>query len=644
MRKLLMSLLMFVGIAGVANAQPFCPGVAPWVFTDVQASDSFCTYVTWMAQNNVTLGCQTIDANNRLYCPDDLVTRKQMAAFMNRQADAVMPLTCAAGQVMKWSGTAWACANDATGGGSGTVTSVLAGTGLQASPNPIVGVGSINLAPSYQLPQVCTNGQVAKWNGSAWACGNDIDTDTNSGGTVIQVATGPGLTGGPINTSGTIGIDSTYLQRRVAATCTAGSSIRAISESGAVTCEIDDTGVAVNAFAQNGNSFGVDAVLGTTDNNALDIRVNDTRVMRYQPDAISPNVIGGHLGNYVGVDVRGATIAGGGVAVNGEPAWNFEGPNRVTDIYGSIGGGYNNQAGDNAGPITDAAFAVVGGGWGNVSGGNSSVVAGGDHNGVYVGMGTVGGGNNNYVTSTGYAGTVAGGRRNYAQGYYSTIPGGFWNTAAADYSFAAGFNAKANHPGAFVWSDFNFFDFTSSANNEFAVRATGGMRVALAIDAITGLPTWTCSVVSGGSWACSSDRNLKQNLRKLEGQEVLSRVASMPIYAWNPKGQNSHLLHYGPTAQDFHAAFGLGDSPLRIAQQDADGVALAAIQGVNEKLDQREAALRREIDAKTAEVAELKRQIAELRSAQQAEVAELRRAVEILMARTAAEGQLAAAR
>ena len=62
---------------------------------------------------------------------------------MNRLGDSLFPLTCAAGQVMKWDGLQWACANDAIGGGGGggTVTSVAAGTGLQGSPNPITGAG-----------------------------------------------------------------------------------------------------------------------------------------------------------------------------------------------------------------------------------------------------------------------------------------------------------------------------------------------------------------------------------------------------------------------------------------------------------------------------------------------------------------------
>ena len=88
MRKpLLLAIFLFVCVASPARAQ-FCPGVSPWVFDDVAASDPFCSYITWMAENGITLGCVTIDANHRLYCPNAAVTRAAMAAFMNRLGDA----------------------------------------------------------------------------------------------------------------------------------------------------------------------------------------------------------------------------------------------------------------------------------------------------------------------------------------------------------------------------------------------------------------------------------------------------------------------------------------------------------------------------------------------------------------------------
>ena len=54
-------------------------------------------------------------------------------------------------------------------------------------------------------------------------------------------------------------------------------------------------------------------------------------------------------------------------------------------------------------------------------------------------------------------------------------------------------------------------------------------------------------------------------------------------------------------AQDFHAAFGVGLDDKHIATVDADGVALAAIQGLNQKLEQKE-----------TEITELKQRLAKL--------------------------------
>ncbi|RME90510.1 MAG: hypothetical protein D6766_13150, partial [Verrucomicrobia bacterium] len=74
-------------------------------------------------------------------------------------------------------------------------------------------------------------------------------------------------------------------------------------------------------------------------------------------------------------------------------------------------------------------------------------------------------------------------------------------------------------------------------------------------------------------------------------------------------------------AQDFHAAFGLGTDDRHIATVDADGVALAAIQGLNQKLEtrmQKAAAQRRrletELKQKDAQIARLEREVAELKA------------------------------
>ena len=67
----------------------------------------------------------------------------------------------------------------------------------------------------------------------------------------------------------------------------------------------------------------------------------------------------------------------------------------------------------------------------------------------------------------------------------------------------------------------------------------------------------------------------------------------MPIQEWNYKTDPTDVRHIGPTSQDFQAAFELnGDDETNISSVDAQGIALAAIQGLNEKLNAENAQLR----------------------------------------------------
>jgi hypothetical protein len=152
--------------------------------------------------------------------------------------------------------------------------------------------------------------------------------------------------------------------------------------------------------------------LGTSDNKALELKVNGDRAFRLEPNGTSPNLVGGHRTNEVRSGVHGATIGGGGA--NGSEQV-------VTDNYGTVGGGRQNRAGDNDGVLTDAAYATVAGGWLNVASNVST---------------TVGGGNGN-VASGQYA-TVAGGGGNEATGYGASVGGGLGNRATATFATVAG--------------------------------------------------------------------------------------------------------------------------------------------------------------------------------------------------------------
>jgi hypothetical protein len=111
----------------------------------------------------------------------------------------------------------------------------------------------------------------------------------------------------------------------------------------------------------------------------------------------------------------------------------------------------------------------------------------------------------------------------------------------------------------------------------------------------------------GTSFNPSSDRDAKENIRPIDSRQVLEKVVSMPISEWNFK-QDTAATHIGPMAQDFHAAFGLGKDNKHIATVDADGVALAAIQGLNQKVEEQRA----ELKQKQTEITELKERLEKL--------------------------------
>ena len=106
--------------------------------------------------------------------------------------------------------------------------------------------------------------------------------------------------------------------------------------------------------------------------------------------------------------------------------------------------------------------------------------------------------------------------------------------------------------------------------------------------------------VSATSFINSSDRNLKEGFRPVDVQEVLEAVATLPIQRWNFK--DIQTPHIGPMAQDFSAAFKVGPDDKHIDTLDANGVALAAIQGLNNKLAE-------ELKQKQTEIMELRQRL-----------------------------------
>jgi hypothetical protein len=199
----------------------------------------------------------------------------------------------------------------------------------------------------------------------------------------------------------------------------------------------------------------------------------------------------------------------------------------------------------------------------------------------------IGGGVNNRASD--FYATVAGGGSNAATGWGATIAGGVGNMASGTVSFAAGTSARAEHPGAFVWADHLRLPFASTAPNQFSARVTGGARFVTAVDEAGTALTGPALPAGAGGWAAHSDRAAKRDLKPVDAKDVSERVAALPLYTWGYKGQDAAVKHMGPTAQDFRAAFGLGEDERYIGMVDADGVSLAAIQGLHLMLKERDA-------------------------------------------------------
>jgi Chaperone of endosialidase len=409
-------------------------------------------------------------------------------------------------------------------------------------------------------------------------------------------------------------LDSAALQKRVSGTCGAGSAVKSVNADGTVVCEPVGGGGVWSLTGNSGTTPGTN-FLGTSDNTAFELKVNAQRALRIEPDATSPNLIGGFSGNSVAATHLGSVVSGGGAS---------GAANHVETDYDFIGAGLANQAGTSGGGGASAVVAgtgnvasggsaiigagannlasanyaaigagqsntasgvrsAVGAGQSNTASGGESVVTGGFSNTASGSVSVVAGGQGN--TATGFGSAVAGGVGNTASGGESVVTGGAGNTAGGDFSFAAGTQAKATQNGSFVWGDETFSDLTSPAVNTFTVRASGGIWLGTtsspAITAGHFIDTSTGAYLSSaGAWTNSSDRAKKHDFRRLSTKRVLAKVARMPITSWSYRAEKPSVRHIGPMAQDFYKAFGLGLDNKHITTIDEGGVALAAIQGL----------------------------------------------------------------
>lgn len=377
------------------------------------------------------------------------------------------------------------------------------------------------------------------------------------------------------------------------------------------------------------------------------------------------NVAGNQLGALT--DAAFATVSGGrGNTASGLSSSVGGGDGNNAAATGStVGGGTMN--------VASAPWGSVGGGVSNRAAGTQSTVAGGNTNLASGSISSVVGGQQN--TASGVAASVGGGFTNCAGGDFSWAGGRRAQVRPGSASGPAGIGCEnvpatgtAGDQGTFVWADSQDTPFLSSGANQFLVRADGGLffntstpiantddvilsarensgdadidlrlvtrsgrSVAMYVSDISGglfitPPNLTASanrltisggtvgnatLSNGGTWTNASSRSFKQGFAAVDTADVLNRLLSLPITTWEYIG-SAEGLHLGPVAEDFKSAFGLAGDGKAIATVDADGVALAAIQGLNAKLEAENTALRDQARAMASTLEQLAARLARI--------------------------------
>jgi Chaperone of endosialidase len=367
------------------------------------------------------------------------------------------------------------------------------------------------------------------------------------------------------------------------------------------------------------------AVLGGEGNEACDVTDGvgagtDNLIGNHNGDANFSFIAGGHGNGITGSD----SFIGAGLYNDAAGSGAFVGAGDeefsavevdAAGFPGNVAGGIDSFVGSgDLNSVTGAGSFIGAGDYtyasqsGNTTAGNQisgtdSFIGAGDQNVVGATEAFLGSGGNNTIGSSASYASLLGGNRNNVSGEYASILGGFGNSASGPYaivaggdgdaaagtlSFAAGYHADAGHNGSFVWSDFVSGSATlkDSAVNQFVVRSSGGVYVYSNEDVTTGVALTPGS----GTWASVSDRSAKTDIVPLDDDSILAKVAALPVSAWRYKSE-SGVRHVGPMAQDFYAAFGVGIDDRHITSIDEDGVALAAIKALSEKLERKAGAI-----------------------------------------------------
>ena len=421
--------------------------------------------------------------------------------------------------------------------------------------------------------------------------------------------------------------------------------------------------------------------VNTIENNSYNSTISGGAVNDIGTNSIYSTIGGGNFAS-IGDNSDHSTIGGGAyneILDNSDYSTIAGGEGNEIDVYSdhsTIAGGQNNYVGD--------YWAAIGGGDNNTNYADAGTIAGGQNNfcGSLWYQPTVGGGYGNQANN-GYA-TVPGGYGNLADGFFSfaavryaqalhqgsfvwadSSVGPFSSTTNDEFSIGATGGVRiqtqkgvhlnaADEP--IIVRDWDVFAANAPADKAGIGRWGLFMEPSILTIGIpsndvspryfqiakystNGVPSGLMQVDQGGNVIAkgtvtangvllTSDRNAKENFTPLDVKSVLAKVVAMPVTQWNYK-EDADKKHVGPMAQDFHTAFQLdGADDKHISMIDEGGVALAAIQGLSQKLNEKDA----EIEALKEKVATVNDQSAEIQDLKQS-VTELKNLVQLLAER-----------
>ncbi len=362
-------------------------------------------------------------------------------------------------------------------------------------------------------------------------------------------------------------------QARIEGACDPGSSIRAVADDGSVTCESDDTGgtgvdatVATDATLA-GDGSG-DAPLGIEVPLRLDGASNSTPTVHATNASTGSAVLGEHVDGtrgHLGFEAYGVygQHAGGNMGRLGSADFGVFGTNTLFESNGYLGGDDTGAYGQNHLSTGRGVYGYAG----HASGANHGVIGASEST---AGTGVRGAANAATGTTYGTFGTAAS-----PDGY------AFWGENEATGAFGyvgGGWGAYGAHGNG---------DAAGVLGTETAGVLGMGVRGALAGEFMGDVEVQGNLTVSGTIDPPSS-RTLKRDVVSVDAVDVVRTLATVPVATWRYAADASGAVHVGPMAEDFHQAFGLGASRESISTIDADGVALAAIQGLYLLLQERD--------------------------------------------------------